>query len=119
MAQRCADVDEFVERVKELYEAQQQVGTFAVEQARSLVLALGFEGQPSTAMVPEAAVTEHLSRHLPEEEIEVELGILTAQLAYVRSLHAANAGVAGQVRLPSGAWGHGCLLYTSPSPRDS
>lgn len=58
-------------RVKELYEAQQRVGTFAVEQARSLVLALGIEGQPSTATIPEEAVADQLSRHLPEEEIGV------------------------------------------------
>ena len=50
-------------RVKELYEAQQQVGTFAVEQARSLVLALGIEGQPPTTMVPEAESIVRASRH--------------------------------------------------------
>ena len=62
-------------RVKELYEAQQQVGTFAVEQARSLVLALGIEGQPPTTKVPEAAVIEHLSRHLPSVIIAINFGL--------------------------------------------
>ena len=42
-----------------------------------------------------------------EHNLDAAARAQTAQLAYVRSLHAANAGVAGQVRLPSGAWGHG------------
>ena len=102
-------------RVKELYEAQQQVGTFAVEQARSLVLALGIEGQPPTTMVPEAAVIEHLSRHLPEEEIDVVVTFLrsTAGLSSpsvgmehrhtpVEPLHASRRHIERQIEVSEG-----------------
>ena len=64
-------------RVRELYEAQQQVGTFAVEQARSLVLTLGLprggEGAPT---ISEAEVVDALSRILPEEETAVVVSFL-------------------------------------------
>ena len=115
-------------RVKELYEAQQQVGTFAVEQARSLVLALGIEGQPPTTKVPEAAVIEHLSRHLPEEEIEVVVTFLrsTASLSSpsvgmehlhtpVDPLHASRRHLERQIEVSKGQF-PGWPEYNADAP---
>ena len=42
-------------RVKELYEAQQQVATFAVEQAMSLLLSLKLEGKDAVAVLTAGA----------------------------------------------------------------
>ena len=53
-------------RVTELYEAQQQVGTFAVDQARSLILTLHLEGSAGHRLISEAEVLDALARVLPE-----------------------------------------------------
>ena len=75
-------------RVTELYEAQQQVGTFGVEQARSLLLALRLEGTPAEHEVGEAEVGEALGRVLPGEEAAVVATFLRSTAAVPPSLTA-------------------------------
>ena len=67
-------------RVTELCEAQQRVGTFGVEQARSLLLALRLEGTPAEHEVGEAEVGE-LERVLPGEEAAVVATFLRSTAA--------------------------------------
>lgn len=71
-------------RVRELYEAQEQVGVFGVEQARSLVLSLDSEGVPASSPISAGAVAHALSRVLPEEEARVVLSFLQSTAAIAR-----------------------------------
>ena len=63
-------------RVKELYEAQQQVATFAVEQAKSLLLSLKLDGRSAEYALPESELVEALGRVLPDEETAIVLAFL-------------------------------------------
>ena len=64
-----------------------QVGTFAVEQAKSLVLALRLEGRDLEYALPEREVVEALGRVLPDEEIQVVVTFLhsTAKVSVIPS----------------------------------
>ena len=77
-------------RVKELYEAQQQVtATFAVEQAKSLLLSLRLEGQHPDTEVTESELIDALGRVLPEEETKVVLAFLVSTAAAAAAAAAA------------------------------
>ena len=71
-------------RVKELWEAQEQVATFAVEQAKSLLLSLRLESQPAAHEVSESDLVEALGRVLPDEEICVVVAFLQSTAAAKR-----------------------------------
>ena len=78
-------------RVKELYEAQQQVGTFAVEQAHSLLLSLHLlSALPLSHTVTEEQVEDALGRVLPWEETTVVMTFLRSTAA-IEVVDAANA----------------------------